>query len=941
MANDYINDLEQLAAGDLARSADINERYENTVAAFDRLPDPALSGKGFGEPVVMPDPTADTHGATKGYIENTWLTISDKDNINTVRGSLADVAAVSTNIANVNSAAANETNINLAVANADDITTVATNVADVNTTAASIANINTVANDLNEPLSEIDTVAVSIANVNTVGTNISDVSTVASNTTNIGLVVANLTDIQNSSTYATDALSAKNAAESALDTFTDQYLGAKASEPTLDNDGDPLQTGALFFDTTASAMKVYNGSSWEPTAVDGNLVMYKANNLSDVDNLAAARANLAFTAPDVSFDNTVSGIPASTVKTAIDYLAGLSANAAGSAATYKRQEFDATAGQTTFTITDGYTIGYVEVYQNGVLLDNSEFTAADGSTVVLTTGATLNDQINIICHDSFEIGNLIRVTNFSASAADNVLALSTAGQLSATSFSGDGTALTGVVMEANNLSDLTSAGTARTNLGLGGLATKSSVAAGEIDADSVGTSELNVSGTGLAGQALTSNANQTMSWTTLANVATSGNYSDLSGTPANATTTVAGLMSATDKTKLDGVETNANLYVHPSYAGDDFSVDTGPLTGATIVSDIDINITTDGTGHVTDANAAVATRTLSLADLGFTGASDANKYVHPTYAGDDINLDTGPLAGATVISDLDFNITTDTQGHVTDANAAVVTRNLTLANLGYTGATNANNYVHPTYAGDDFSIDTGPLTGAVVISDLDMNVTTDTTGHVTDANASVVTRTLTLSDLGAGSLASLSAVGAAQITDNSVGAAELNVSGNGTAGQSLVSDGDGTFSWSNLGYFASLAQSAAISLTNTTESTSASTGALQLDGGLGLAKSVYAGGNVTAYSDARLKTNVQVIPDALAKVQSLSGYTYDRTDMDLRQTGVIAQEVEKVLPEAVTAPSSEDGYYGVNYGSMVGLLIESIKELKAEVDDLKAQLEAK
>ena len=67
-------------------------------------------------------------------------------------------------------------------------------------------------------------------------------------------------------------------------------------------------------------------------------------------------------------------------------------------------------------------------------------------------------------------------------------------------------------------------------------------------------------------------------------------------------------------------------------------------------------------------------------------------YDHPTHPGDDIDIDTTALTGATVISDLDINITTDTLGHVTDANASVATRNLTLANLGYTGATDANNY---------------------------------------------------------------------------------------------------------------------------------------------------------------------------------------------------------------------------------------------------------
>ena len=58
------------------------------------------------------------------------------------------------------------------------------------------------------------------------------------------------------------AEAAETAAEAAYDDFDDRYLGAKASEPSLDNDGDALVTGALFFDTSAGVMKVYNGTSW-------------------------------------------------------------------------------------------------------------------------------------------------------------------------------------------------------------------------------------------------------------------------------------------------------------------------------------------------------------------------------------------------------------------------------------------------------------------------------------------------------------------------------------------------------------------------------------------------------------------------------------------------------------------------------------------------------
>ena len=95
-------------------------------------------------------------------------------------------------------------------------------------------------------------------------------------------------------------------------------------------------------------------------------------------------------------------------------------------------------------------------------------------------------------------------------------------------------------------------------------------------------------------------------------------------------------------------------------------------------------------------------------------------------------------------------------------------------------------------------------------------------------------------------------------------------------------------------------------------------------------------GNITAQSDARIKTNIQKIENALDKVEQLNGYTFDRTDIQMpRQTGVIAQEVLKVLPEAV---AGKEDSYTVAYGNMVGLLIEAIKELNAKVEDLQNQL---
>jgi hypothetical protein len=98
--------------------------------------------------------------------------------------------------------------------------------------------------------------------------------------------------------------------------------------------------------------------------------------------------------------------------------------------------------------------------------------------------------------------------------------------------------------------------------------------------------------------------------------------------------------------------------------------------------------------------------------------------------------------------------------------------------------------------------------------------------------------------------------------------------------------------------------------------------------------------NITAYSDERLKENIQVIPNALDKVKSLRGVTFTRNDMDDKEkvhTGVIAQEVLEVLPEAVY--QNTDGIYSVAYGNMVGLLIESIKELTEQNKQLLQRIE--
>jgi hypothetical protein len=108
---------------------------------------------------------------------------------------------------------------------------------------------------------------------------------------------------------------------------------------------------------------------------------------------------------------------------------------------------------------------------------------------------------------------------------------------------------------------------------------------------------------------------------------------------------------------------------------------------------------------------------------------------------------------------------------------------------------------------------------------------------------------------------------------------------------------------------------------------------------LDVSGSILATGDITAFSDINLKENIEVIPNALDKVSQIRGVTFIRKDLDdkSRKSGVIAQDVEKVLPEVVT--TTEDGTKTVAYGNMVGLLIEAVKEQKEIIKDQQKQID--
>ena len=116
---------------------------------------------------------------------------------------------------------------------------------------------------------------------------------------------------------------------------------------------------------------------------------------------------------------------------------------------------------------------------------------------------------------------------------------------------------------------------------------------------------------------------------------------------------------------------------------------------------------------------------------------------------------------------------------------------------------------------------------------------------------------------------------------------------------------------------------------------SASANRLQMD----MSGNLTMAGNVTAYSDIRVKENIVTIKDGLEKVLQMRGVYYNRTDSDDKTTqiGVIAQEVLDILPEVVSQDGS--GMYNVAYGNITAVLIEAVKGLKEELNKVKEELE--
>jgi len=294
----------------------------------------------------------------------------------------------------------------------------------------------------------------------------SQVSVNATNAANSATAAA--TSATNAENAKTAALAAQAAAEAALDTFDDDFLGAKASDPTVDNDGNVLTDGALYFDTTNNVMKVYDlgGTQWKqlvPTTSQQTNIDAAVSNATNINAVATNISNINSVNSNATNINTLAGISnlstlgtnATAVVTAGNNITGINSFAdryrvssnspstsldagdlwfdttanklkvydgssfalAGSSVngTSQRFEYVATAGQTTFSGADsnGNSLTYdvasgtafADIYLNGVKLTPSDFTATSGTSIVLGSGAAANDILQVTAYGTFTLSS--------------------------------------------------------------------------------------------------------------------------------------------------------------------------------------------------------------------------------------------------------------------------------------------------------------------------------------------------------------------------------------------------------------------------------------------------------------------------------------------------------------------------------------------------------
>jgi hypothetical protein len=351
--------------------------------------------------------------------------------IDTVGTNIASVQAVGTDIANVNTVATDIANINTVATDIANVNTVGGAIANVNTVAGANANITTVANanaNINTvatDIANVNLVGGSIANVNTVATNVANVNTVASNNANINTVAsanANITTLAGiSADITTVATNSANISTIATDIAKVITTANDLNEAT--SEIEVVANAIANVDTVGTNIANVNlvgGSIANVNTVGSNIGT--VNEFGERYRVSASAPSTSLDLGDLYFDTA-----SNTMKV---YSSGGWINAGSSVnGTADRFKYTATASQTTFTGADdngntlGYDAGFLDVYLNGIrLVNGSDFTASSGNSIVLTTGASASDILEVVAFGTFQLAN------FSITDANDVPALGSAGQ---------------------------------------------------------------------------------------------------------------------------------------------------------------------------------------------------------------------------------------------------------------------------------------------------------------------------------------------------------------------------------------------------------------------------------------------------------------------------------------------------------------------------------
>jgi len=247
-----------------------------------------------------------------------------------------------------------------------------------------------------------------------------------------GTASSALSDIQTIqgqiNTALSDAQAAQAAAEAALDTFDDSYLGPKSFNPTANNDGDALTEGNLYYNTISKNLMVYDGTAWQTAAQSTTSVFLKSNNFSDILDAAAARTNL--------------GLGTMAEETATDYAALAGATFTG---TVESPEFSgALDGNVVFTAKAGEALSKGDVvYVSGISGQTPVVSKADANSTgkhpafgVADSSVSNNQNLKVISQ-----GQLKHIDTSAFNLGDTLYLSTTPGELTNVPPAGEGSVI--------------------------------------------------------------------------------------------------------------------------------------------------------------------------------------------------------------------------------------------------------------------------------------------------------------------------------------------------------------------------------------------------------------------------------------------------------------------------------------------------------------------